>query len=77
MLMTHLCHKPVGGGGRDSAVYAYREYFDDFDHKSVYSHVSLADYLAVNGYQVFLVEPRFMPVTVKGRLPVAPWLIRV
>ena len=20
MLMTHLCHKPVGGGGRDSAV---------------------------------------------------------
>jgi hypothetical protein len=56
--------------------YAYREYFDDFDHKSVYSHVSLADYLAVNGYEVFLVEPRFMPLTVKGRLPVTPWLIR-
>jgi SAM-dependent methyltransferase len=56
--------------------YAYREYFDDFDHKSIYSHLSLADYLAANGYEVFLVEPRFMPLTVKGRLPVRPFLIR-
>jgi len=56
--------------------YAYREYFDDFDHKSVYSHVSLADYLVANGYEVFQVEPRFMPLSVKGRLPVKPWLIR-
>jgi hypothetical protein len=56
--------------------YAYREYFDDFDHKSVYSHVSLADYLAANGYEVFRVEPRFMPLSVKGRLPVTPLLIR-
>jgi SAM-dependent methyltransferase len=56
--------------------YAYREYFDDFDHKSVYSHVSLADYLVANGYEVFLVEPRFMPLSVKGRLPVHPFLIR-
>jgi SAM-dependent methyltransferase len=56
--------------------YAYREYFDDFDHKSVYSHVSLADYLTANGYDVFHVEPRFMPLSVKGRLPVKPFLIR-
>lgn len=56
--------------------YAYREYFDDFDHKSVYSHISLADFLTANGYEVFLVEPRFMPLSVKGRLPVSDWLIR-
>ena len=56
--------------------YAYREYFDDFDHKSIYSHISLADYLVANRYEVFLVEPRFMPLTVKGRLPVTPLLIR-
>lgn len=55
--------------------YAFREYFDDFDHKSIYSHVSLADYLVANGYEVFLVEPRFMPLSVKGRLPVSPLLI--
>ncbi|GAC1339235.1 MAG: hypothetical protein NVSMB18_07060 [Acetobacteraceae bacterium] len=56
--------------------YAYREYFDDFDHKSVYSHVSLADYLTANGYEVILVEPRFMPLSVKGRLPVNERLIQ-
>lgn len=56
--------------------YAFREYFDDFDHKSIYTHVSLADYLAANGYEVFLVEPRFMPLSIKGRLPVKPFLIR-
>jgi SAM-dependent methyltransferase len=56
--------------------YAFREYFDDYDHKSIYSHVSLADYLTANGYEVFQVEPRFMPLSVKGRLPVTPFLIR-
>jgi hypothetical protein len=56
--------------------YAFRQYFDDFDHKSVYTHVSLPDYLDANGYEVFLVEPRFMPLSVKGRLPVKPFLIR-
>jgi Methyltransferase domain len=56
--------------------YAFREYFDDFDHKTIYSHVSLPDYLEANGYEVFLVEPRFMPLSLKGRLPVKPYLIR-
>ena len=56
--------------------YAYREYFDDFDHKTVYSHISLADYLTANGFEVFLVEPRFMPLSVKSRLPVNALLIR-
>lgn len=56
--------------------YAYREYFDDFDHKSVWSHGSLADFLAAQGYEVFRVEPRFMPLSLKVGLPVKPWLIR-
>jgi SAM-dependent methyltransferase len=56
--------------------YAFREYFDDFDHRSVYSHVSMADFLVANGYEVFHVEPKFMPLSVKGRLPVHPLLIR-
>lgn len=56
--------------------YAYREYFDDFDHKSVYSHVSLPDFLTASGFKVCTVEPRFMPLSVKGRLPVKSFLIR-
>lgn len=55
--------------------YASREYFDDYTHVSVYSHVSLADFLAANGYEVLEVRPRFLPLTVKSRLPVSPLLI--
>jgi SAM-dependent methyltransferase len=50
--------------------YAYREYFDDYTHVSVYSHVSLADFLAANDYEVIDLKPRFLPLTVKSRLPV-------
>jgi SAM-dependent methyltransferase len=56
--------------------YAYREYFDDYTHIAVYSHISLADFLTANGYQVLSVAPRFLPLTVKSRLPVSEWLIR-
>jgi SAM-dependent methyltransferase len=49
--------------------YAYREYFDDFTHVSIYSHISLCDFLAANGFEPIEVRPRFLPLTVKSRLP--------
>jgi SAM-dependent methyltransferase len=55
--------------------YAFREYFDDYTHITVYSHVSLADFLTANGWEVLEVRPRFLPLTVKSRLPVSPVLI--
>jgi SAM-dependent methyltransferase len=55
--------------------FAYREYFDDYTHISVYSHISIADFLTANGYEVIEVRPRFLPLTVKSRLPVSPLLI--
>ena len=36
----------------------------------------MADFLTASGYDVFEVIPRFMPLSIKGRLPVSPWLIR-
>jgi SAM-dependent methyltransferase len=56
--------------------YAYREYFDDYTHVSVFSHISLTDFLRANGFDVLEISPRFLPLTVKSRLPVSPWLIR-
>jgi len=56
--------------------YAYREYFDDYTHVSVFSHISLTDFLTANGFDVLEISPRFLPLTVKSRLPVSPWLIR-
>ncbi len=55
--------------------YAYREYFDDYTHVAVYSHVSLADFLVANGYRVIETRPRFLPLTIKSRAPVHPALI--
>jgi SAM-dependent methyltransferase len=56
--------------------YAYREYYDDYTHISVFSHVSMADFLEANGFDVLELHPRFLPLTVKSRLPVSPWLIK-
>lgn len=55
--------------------YAYREYFDDYTHVAVYSHISLSDFLEAHGWQVTEVHPRFLPLTVKSRLPTWEWLI--
>jgi len=56
--------------------YAYREYFDDYTHISVWSHISLGDFLSANGFEVVDKQPRFLPLTIKSRLPVSPFLIR-
>lgn len=50
--------------------YCYAEYFDDYTHITAWSHVSLADFLRANGYEVLETHPKFMPLTVKSRLPV-------
>jgi SAM-dependent methyltransferase len=55
--------------------YAFREYFDDYTHITVYSHISLSDLLVANNYEVVEAHPRFLPLTVKSRLPVWPILI--
>ena len=47
--------------------YAYKEYFDDFTHVSVYSHESLCDFLGANAFKIIECIPRFMPLTVKDR----------
>jgi SAM-dependent methyltransferase len=57
--------------------FAYREYFDDYTHVAVYSDRSLVDYRESHGLRVIDCRPRFLPLTVKSRLPVWPFLIRL
>jgi len=57
--------------------YAYREYFDDYTHRTVYTHTSICDFLEANGYEVIECRPRYLPLTVKSRLPISSWLIRL
>jgi SAM-dependent methyltransferase len=57
--------------------FAYKEYFDDYTHVTIYSDRSLADFLAANGFRVLECHPRFLPLTIKSRFPVFPLLIRI
>ena len=57
--------------------YCAREYFDDYTHVSIYTEKSLSDLLAANGFKIVRCVPRFMPFSIKGSLPVHPWLIRL
>lgn len=56
--------------------YASKEYFDDYTHISIWSHVGMHDFLEAHGYEVTYFHPRFLPLTVKSRLPVFPFLIK-
>ena len=57
--------------------YAYREYFDDYTHLSVFSHVSLPDRLASEGFKVVKVQKKFTPFSMKTILPKSYWLTKL
>lgn len=57
--------------------YCYSEYFDDYTHLQIFTHVSLADLLVASGFAIERVEPRFLPFSLKSRLPKWTWLLRL
>lgn len=57
--------------------YAYREYFDDYTHKKVFSHESLVDLFLANGFGLVAIEKRFLPFSLKSRLPKSYWLTKI
>jgi SAM-dependent methyltransferase len=57
--------------------YAWREYFDDYTHRSIFTDVSLANLLRTHGLQIIDAQPKFLPYSMRDtRWPIAPWLIR-
>jgi SAM-dependent methyltransferase len=57
--------------------YAYRHYFDDYTHRSTFTHVSLANLLRSRGLRMVRIEPRFLPYSMReSRIPIRPWLVR-
>jgi SAM-dependent methyltransferase len=55
--------------------YAYKEYWDFFDHHVPLSHHSFREAVELAKLQVELLRPRFLPYTTKSRLPQAAWLV--
>ena len=53
-----------------------RRYFDDYTHKTVYTDAGFTDFLRSQGWRIVRVEPRFLPFSMKSRLPKAAWMVR-
>lgn len=52
------------------------KYWDYFDHITPLTPASLTEGLELAGFEITRVIPRFLPYTVKGRIPVSEWAIR-
>jgi hypothetical protein len=57
--------------------YCYRQYFDDYSHTQVFTHISLQDLLSCNGFNIKYVEPCFLPFSFKSRYPKWSWLVKL
>jgi SAM-dependent methyltransferase len=74
-------HRVLVPAGRLIAIqpnirYAYKEYWDFFDHYVPLSHASFSEALQLSGFHIESLKPRFLPYTTKSRLPQAAWLLR-
>lgn len=75
-------HRVLRPGGRvlilqPNIRYAYKEYWDFFDHHLPFSHKSMVEALEVCGFDARVVRPRFLPFTTKGLLPPWPILVQI
>jgi SAM-dependent methyltransferase len=57
--------------------YAYREYWDDYTHKKAFSHNSIADFLVANDFRIVHLKKKFLPFSLKSRLPKSYWLTKL
>jgi len=57
--------------------YAYKEYWDYYDHYLPLSHLSLVEGLLLAGYVPETVVGRFLPYTMNNTRPTADWMIRM
>jgi SAM-dependent methyltransferase len=56
--------------------YAYREYWDFYDHHLPLSHLSLAEGLCIAGFRIEENIPRFLPYTMNNNAPTNDLLVR-
>ena len=57
--------------------YCFREYFDDYTHVQVFTHISLANLLVASGFRVLDVKPKFLPFSMKSRFPKLSFLVKL
>jgi SAM-dependent methyltransferase len=57
--------------------YAWRSYFDDYTHRSIFTDVSLPALLRAAGFRILTIAPKFAPYSMqRTRLPLTAWLVK-
>jgi SAM-dependent methyltransferase len=75
-------HALLRPGGRFIAIqpnfrYAWKQYFDDYTHRSVFTDVSLPALMRAGGFDIERVEGRFLPYSMqRSRVRPRTWLVR-
>ncbi|MCM8757679.1 MAG: class I SAM-dependent methyltransferase [Candidatus Omnitrophica bacterium] len=57
--------------------YCYRDYWQFFDHISPLDDRSLVEILETNGFKIFECRPKFLPYTIKSKLPKSLFFLRL
>jgi len=57
--------------------YCAKEYFDDYTHLQIFTHIGVTDLLIGLGFSIVDVKPRFLPFSMKSNLPKYTWLVRL
>ena len=52
-------------------------YFDDYTHRTIFSDVSLRDYLKSQGFRINYINPRYLPFSMQGILPKTYFLTKL
>jgi SAM-dependent methyltransferase len=47
--------------------YGFREYFNDFTHKTIFTHVSMCDLFEANGFRIIKCVPKFLPYSLQQK----------
>ncbi len=56
--------------------FAFRRYFDDYTHRSIFTDVSLPALLRAHGFRVLDVQAKFLPYSMQGaRVPITESLV--
>lgn len=57
--------------------YCSKRYFDDYTHIKAWSDESLKDFLKSNNFKIIKLKPKFLPFSMKSKLPTSKMLIKL
>lgn len=79
-LVLKNAHAYLKSGGhiailQPNFTYCYKNYFDDYTHKTVFTAEGLRNFLMDNGFYIVDCQPRYLPFSFKSKFPRPLWMV--